>query len=217
MYKDKRALIARYVRKGTKVLDVGFAGQAVTADDPVWPHALLKQAGAEVWGLDLELADEYAQDPHYVAADAEAFSLPERFEVIFAGDVIEHLSNPGAFLTRCRAHLAPGGVFLITTPNAFNLFTMSDMLTHREPQVHPEHTMYFTGTTLTRLLTNNGLAVQEIGTLFTQPFRAKPGTRRESMKKRLLNALYRLLSKKTDKFVETLVVVAKSDESRRPA
>jgi 2-polyprenyl-3-methyl-5-hydroxy-6-metoxy-1,4-benzoquinol methylase len=48
----------------------------------------------------------------------ETHQLGETFEVIVAGDVIEHMSNPGLFLDNCRRHLEPGGQLILTTPNA---------------------------------------------------------------------------------------------------
>ena len=54
-----------------------------------------------------------------VAADAEEFDLGRSFEVVWAGEIIEHLSCAGGFLDAARRHLEPGGRLVITTPNAF--------------------------------------------------------------------------------------------------
>lgn len=51
----------------------------------------------------------------YVTADT---MLDERFDVILASEVVEHLSDPGAFITVLRDHLAPGGTLVLTTPAA---------------------------------------------------------------------------------------------------
>jgi SAM-dependent methyltransferase len=48
-------------------------------------------------------------------ADACSLEFNEKFDVIVAGDVIEHLDNAGGFLSSCHRHLLPGGVLLITT------------------------------------------------------------------------------------------------------
>src|SRR4051812_50186740 len=42
------------------------------------------------------------------------------FDVVLCGDVVEHLRNPEAFLTRVRPLLRPGGKLVLTTPNVAN-------------------------------------------------------------------------------------------------
>ena len=50
--------------------------------------------------------------------NAENFALgSHRFDLIVSFQVIEHLYDPGAMLRNVKAHLKPGGIFLVTTPN----------------------------------------------------------------------------------------------------
>ncbi|MBV9159686.1 MAG: class I SAM-dependent methyltransferase [Candidatus Kaiserbacteria bacterium] len=205
IYATKRALIERLIQPGDVVLDVGFRGQGIKKDSGEWPHALLKARAADVYGLDLALDPEYENNDHYRAANAEEFEFPISFDVIFAGDLIEHLSNPGRFLERCRTSLKSGGRLILTTPNTFNLFNMTEKLTKREPTVNPDHTMYLNEKTLRQLLSKNGMQVADVGFLYTLGYE-----HRESWKKKMLNILYAFLARFTDKFVETLVVVAKA-------
>lgn len=51
----------------------------------------------------------------FVEAETE---LGRDFDVILASEVVEHVPDPRAFLRAMRAHLAPGGVLLLTTPAA---------------------------------------------------------------------------------------------------
>lgn len=44
--------------------------------------------------------------------------LSRPFDVIFASEVIEHVSDPGAFLDTLSAYLAPDGMLALTTPRA---------------------------------------------------------------------------------------------------
>ena len=53
------------------------------------------------------------------AGDAQALDLGRTFDVVWAGELIEHLSCAGAFLDGARRHLEPGGRLVLTTPNAF--------------------------------------------------------------------------------------------------
>lgn len=70
------------------------------------------------------LAETAARAPyaHLIQGNAENFDLGNgRFDLVVSFQVIEHLYNPGAMLENVRAHLKPGGVFLVTTPNLSGL------------------------------------------------------------------------------------------------
>ncbi len=203
MYRDKQELIEREIRNTDRVLDIGFLGQGIRKDNPKWPHALIRRRAQEVFGLDITLDDEFRADPHYIEGNAENFLLPVQVDVIFAGDLIEHLSNPGLFLDSCKRALLPCGRLIITTPNTFNLFNLAEKLTKREPTVNPDHTFYFNSKTLLKLLEKNGMRAETVDYLYTLGY-----GHAESWKKKALNMIYAVLSKFTTKFAETLVVVA---------
>ena len=203
VYRNKAELIRALVTKDDVVLDVGFWGQGVGHESPHWPHKLLKERAKEVYGLDLELDEPYASDAHYLKASAERFDFPVKFTLIFAGDLIEHLSNPGLFLESCKRNLAPGGRLLVTTPNTFNLFNLAEKLTKREPTTNKDHTCYLNTRTLTTLFEKNGFTASSFDYVYELDVEY-----RESFKKKVLNVLYWLLSRCTDKFTETLVVTA---------
>jgi len=48
----------------------------------------------------------------------ENIQLNRKFEVVVAGDVLEHVSNQGLFLDNIAHHLEPDGELILTTPNA---------------------------------------------------------------------------------------------------
>lgn len=204
IYRDKRALIDAVIHPDDIVLDIGFYGQGITAHSENSAHYLLKKRAKEVWGIDLEYDESIVDDPaHYIHGNAESFSIDKKFCVVFAGDLIEHLSNPGLFLETVRRHLLPEGILVMTTPNTFNLFNLTEKLTKDEPTVNPDHTFYFNKKTLRVLLQKNGWEVESISYLYSLG-----ELHRESWKKRVLNVLYKTLSLWTPKFVETLVIVA---------
>lgn len=151
----KADIIARYARPGMTVLDIGFAGQAVAADNPNSPHSLLKQTGATVYGLDLTLPDGYDRE-RYREGSADNFDFGRAFDAIFAFDLIEHLSNPGLFLACCRKHLAPGGALILTTPNAHGFYPMLLKLFHGVAPCNPDHVAWYDAPTVLKLLNKNG-------------------------------------------------------------
>lgn len=201
IYKNKRELISAAVRKTNSVLDIGFWGQGITLDNPRWPHNALKKSANEVYGIDLEFDETQFPTPHYIKASAEDFDFPKKFDVIFAGDLIEHLSNPGLFLQSCKRNLAKNGRVIISTPNVFNLFNMASKLTRYEPIVNKDETTYFSFRLLRQLAGKNGFKVISYDYVYDLEYGFK-----ESLKKKVLNVIYRFLTLFTDKFVETLVV-----------
>ncbi len=205
IYKNKRELIEKEIDSTEAVLDVGFLGQGVTRGDHNWPHQLIKNRTKDTYGLDLEIPQgKDFPENRYFEGSAESFNLPISPDIIFAGDLIEHLSNPGLFLGSSSKHLKPNGKLIITTPNCFSLFNLAEKLTKTEPTVNKDHTCYFNLKTLTQLLNKNGWQVESVGYIYTLDVLYK-----ESWKKKLLNLIYNLVSHITPKFLETIVVIAK--------
>ena len=204
VYKNKKDLIESLIRPEDVVLDVGFWGQGVTVDDQNWPHKLLKHRARDAYGLDLVFDTNKFSQEKYFEASAEDFLISTTFDSIFAGDLIEHLSNPGLFLGNSKKHLKPDGRLIITTPNCFSLFNLTEKITKYEPTVNKDHTCYFNHKTISQLLGKNGLSVESAGYLYSLDVEFK-----ESWKKKVLNILYKFISIFTPKYLETIVVVAK--------
>lgn len=204
-YKNKKKLIWDLITSSDTVLDVGFWGQGTPSDASNWVHAILKSTGAQVYGVDLDFDEnKVVPQDHYYKGTAESVNFPISFTKIFAGDLIEHLSNPGLFLNACERILTADGRLIITTPNTFNLFNIAEKISKQEPTVNADHTFYFNSKTLRTLLYKNNFEIESVGYVYTLEPNFVP-----SWKKKLLDGIYFLLSLVTDKFLETLVIVAK--------
>lgn len=207
VYKNKIDLIEKTITAGDVVLDVGFWGQGVKKDESNWPHGLIVKKAKQVDGVDLvvDVKKMHELNPRgiYISASAEDFSFKKKYTKIFAADIIEHLPNPGFFLEQCRKHLTSEGVLILSTPNAFNLFVLAGKMMHSEPVVNSDHTCYFNITTLRQLLNKCGWELVEYGYLYTLGL-----SHRESIRKKFLNIVYRMLFFFTQKYMETIVVVA---------
>jgi predicted TPR repeat methyltransferase len=101
---------------------------------------------------------------HIIHGDVEQMApelRKEKFDIILAGEIIEHLANPGLFL-QCISSIMDGGTELVlTTPNAPSVkgFLFSIM---RQEKVHPDHNYYFSYRTLKQLLEKFDLNCKEI-------------------------------------------------------
>lgn len=107
-------------KRRPRVLDVGCAyggflvafaeqGARVTGIDIDERYVHLAAANLRERGLDGELVHGDA------AADHPRFR--GRFDLVIANDVLEHVPQPGPFLSRLREWLAPGGAAYLEIPN----------------------------------------------------------------------------------------------------
>ena len=118
-----------------------------------------KVTGIDVDAQALELLARALPGERLLLADVSA-DLPEselgRYELVLAGEVLEHVGDADAFLRGCAALLAPGGRLCVTVPNACCPKIGLRALSGRE-SVHPDHRVYYGPRTLTRTLEAAGL------------------------------------------------------------
>jgi SAM-dependent methyltransferase len=160
---------------GRKTLHVGVGGQIddhqETEKELAVParslHYELAKVAGSLTGIDINpFAIEImrrAVPGRYIVGDIMDTSLPDRFkddlfEVIIFADVVEHLDNFGMALRNLSGMLAPGGVIVISTANAFFFGGFVKML-FRYETTHVEHTCHFSYLTLKRTLEMNGLRI----------------------------------------------------------
>jgi 2-polyprenyl-6-hydroxyphenyl methylase / 3-demethylubiquinone-9 3-methyltransferase len=114
-----RDLTEKLPFKGLRILDIGCGGGLLSE-----PMARL---GATVVGADaaagnIPVAQFHAQqsglDIEYRHITAEQLAVDgEQFDVILNMEVIEHVSDPAAFLEACKDLLKPGGLIICSTIN----------------------------------------------------------------------------------------------------
>lgn len=152
--------------EGATVLDIGVVQHDIDSTErDMWLHGLIADRAAYCKGIDIdEEGVEYLEEEGYDVelADAESFELGESFDVIVAGEIIEHLSNVGRFLDSVGAHLDENGVFIVTTPNPFYWGRFRDILLFGDKPVNPEHTCWFDSDTLEQVLDRHGFEVEEL-------------------------------------------------------
>ena len=136
--------------EGRDVLDCGaadhyFAEEKMAED--CWLHAKVALQARSCTGIDI-LEDRVEElnrlGPYnFLYMNAETMTFRSEFDVVLAGEFIEHLFNPGLFLSSARNALRPDGLIVLTTPNAYRFTSLvKSTLTGRE-YCHPEHTCYF--------------------------------------------------------------------------
>lgn len=162
-YWSKHKWIMKHI-KGRNVLDLGCVEHVMTETDVPWLHEMVRRNAASVLGVDFleqEVQGLREQGYNVVCADVETMELGKKFDVIVAGDIIEHLANPGKFLQQAARHLVPGGLLLVTTPNPFCMLRFWRGLLHGRVGSNPEHTCWFSMKTLRGLAGRFGWEVRE--------------------------------------------------------
>ena len=86
------------------------------------------------------------------------------FDVIFAGEIVEHIYHDDRFLAQLRGLLAPDGVVALTTPNLFFAVNRLVMPLGRMPYFawEPYHYHFYSKATLTKLFTDAGFKVRRV-------------------------------------------------------
>ncbi len=127
---DRTELFVRYVGgPGRRVLDIGCRTGALT-------RAYLD--GNEVVGLDVDReslaeAAKLGIETHWADADQPLPFPDESFDVVVAGEVLEHLREPARLVAEAQRVLRPSGTLVGSVPNSFRLKNRLLFLLGRSP------------------------------------------------------------------------------------
>jgi len=142
-----------FTAPGSSLLDVGAAsgiflnlareaGFRVTG---IEPSAALVADARELYGLEL------------FCGSAEQFVSREKFAAVTLLDVLEHVTDPDAFLSLLGGFLAPGGTLVIVTPDIGSL--AARIMGGRWWHFRVAHINFFNRRSLARLLDKHGFEI----------------------------------------------------------
>jgi hypothetical protein len=201
---SKFDLLAHHVR-GRNVLHLGAVGETCEdtevrvrrAVDSV--HALITDLATRCVGVDNDepsvtaLTDRGVFD-NLLLADVTKLTpadidLP-KVDVVFAGDTIEHLTEPGRMLDVINRLSGPETQLVLTTPNALGLNLFLKNLRGREVE-GPDHVCSFNAYTIGNLVERYGWRIDELLTCY-QPRAAELNPRTFRLGKVILSRFPRL-------------------------
>jgi len=167
--------------KNKTVLDIGCVGMGKhdTMGGKNWLFGITNKLSKRVVGIDInekgvrELVS-LGYNAQVINAE-EPFDLNEKFEIITAEEVIEHLSNLGIFLENVKRHLTGEGLFILTSPNAIShSFYLQRLLYGKISDVSlSSHTHWHTEETLRSLLQKHGFKILKIELMHPEPAEPK--------------------------------------------
>jgi 2-polyprenyl-3-methyl-5-hydroxy-6-metoxy-1,4-benzoquinol methylase len=169
----------REICRGKRVLHLGCSsGQFVQdrIDRGSLLHGILQKEATDIYGVDLDGASlaimrKLGFDNLFEgnAEHLDELSLDETFDIVLAGDLIEHITRPGAMLDGIKRFMRPNtGRFVVSTPNAFGLHFQIRRWMGNYTE-HPEHVCFYSPETLQHLLERHGYNVQEMQGCYTEP------------------------------------------------
>ncbi|MBF0214163.1 MAG: methyltransferase domain-containing protein [Magnetococcales bacterium] len=150
---------------GKRVLDIGVVSHSAnTFDLESWRHGKIARSAAYCLGIDIlePLVNELqSRGFHVRCADATSDQdLGERFELVFIGDVVEHVERPAALLAFAGRHLTPDGSILMATPNPFSRKFVRQLVREGVMVVNLDHISWVTPSMAYELGRRGGVALR---------------------------------------------------------
>lgn len=163
MKEERGNLLKALVGKGKSVLDIGCRDGALTK---------FFAEGNDVLGVDID--DQVLSEAAKLGIRTRHLDLngdwselgEERFDVVVAGEVLEHLYYPASIMKKVAKRLSPGGRFVGSVPNAFSLKNRLRYLAGSKrytPLSDPTHITQFSAPELEGMLKSHFVEVKILG------------------------------------------------------
>jgi len=133
---------------------------------------LASNLGLKAFGVEVEAG---TREEAQLKSDCQIYSPEEvlasgaQFDIVFLGDVLEHLSNPSSVLGEVKALLAPNGLLIIQGPLegaitiSNTLLSVKARLLSKSPSKFPPyHVSLATRKSIKKTLEINGLEIQKL-------------------------------------------------------
>lgn len=161
-------LIPAAATPDASLLDVGCGGGLLA------PHLIgYRHVGVDLSAAALAIAAQHGVEP--VHASAESLPFPDRsFDVVVAGEILEHVEDLGATVAEALRVLRPGGLFVCDTINAtwrarVSLVTIGERMPGGPPSGCHEPRLFVSPARLRDLCAAGGVDL-EVGGLRPNPW-----------------------------------------------
>lgn len=189
----RERIILNYI-KNKNVLDLG-----VGDTDYRFLHRFIVKHSKSAVGIELDenRAKKLNNQGYNIkVGNAETINLNKKFDVVIAGDLIEHIDNPGLMLDNITDHLKEDGIFICNTPNIYSFnFSLKSLISGGNVKHFHEHTLGFTAQLLHTLFKRHRLKIKKT-IYFTHP------------EKSFLSKIIRLAGKISKKWNENILIIA---------
>ena len=189
-----------------KILEIGcLSGKIIS---------ILKTNGWKAYGIDIiDKPDVFDKDIMFIKHNVEN-GIPfddNFFDVVYAGEVIEHLYDTDEFIKEVNRILKNNGYFIVTTPNISSFINRCLLLAGKLPRYveykkgGAGHIHFYTMKILEDQLYDNGFNIEKkIGNFFSFPDITKG--------KKIRKSILSFLGDYFPTFSENLIIVAKVEK-----
>jgi 2-polyprenyl-3-methyl-5-hydroxy-6-metoxy-1,4-benzoquinol methylase len=138
-------------------------------------HSLLESVSSDLYGIDIDadslsiMRNELGFKNLYEGDVERLEEVPVSgtFDIVVAGDLLEHITCPGAMLEGVKRFLEPSSELIVSTNNAFGLhYQIKRWLGGYVEQF--EHVCFYSPETLVHLFQRHGYVVTEMCGAFTE-------------------------------------------------
>jgi 2-polyprenyl-3-methyl-5-hydroxy-6-metoxy-1,4-benzoquinol methylase len=217
-HKFTNYIFEHYPGQKFKLLEVGCG-----------PGYLLKRLqllGWDVSGLEIsEFSASFGRE-HFglpiQTGNIETFTgfSENQYEMVYMGDVLEHLRSPSATVAKFRQMLVPGGLLVLALPSTMNLPSIRAGMgvygllgRQRKMDIPPYHLYEFTPATITRLLQKHQFKVVDLVNSVKKPSQIRLGGNKLEMAGKLVGQYPTYyLNKLTGGFGDRIWVVAQNEK-----
>ncbi len=157
--------------QGRRVLHLGAADHPYTdmrLRNGDWLHSKITAAASHCLGIELDpaivtrlAADHGITNLRVGNAERLGDLALGQWDVVVAGEIIEHLNCPGDMFAGVAKLLAPGGEFVISTTNAYCLRRCLRLVVGTE-SIHPDHVAFYSHRTLAALAGRYGFTAARV-------------------------------------------------------
>ena len=162
--------------RNKRVLHIGCCDHVplikLKIDNHDWLHGLITECSEYTVGIDIDanavsealrisgLKNMFAGE--ITSADIVESVRGKQFDIALFGEVVEHISNPVAFLQRFRENYGSMvGQIVITVPNALRAGNVRGAFRNTET-INSDHRFFFTPYTIAKVACDAGFAPEEI-------------------------------------------------------
>ena len=170
-FHGSRISVVRSIAQDKKVLDLGCVSHHYNFSRDKWLHQHVVDVAAECVGADydevgVKQLNESGYDVIHVDVTGDFSAALERgpFDVVVAGEIIEHLPAPQALLSMAHAVLRPGGELVVTTPNPYAPHRQRNGVNGRTWE-NVDHVFYAFPSGMAELADRTGLVLTRYGTV----------------------------------------------------
>ncbi len=173
-------MLAHYPGRRFRYLEVGCG--------PGYTLKSLESLGWEAHGLEISThAADFARNHlglPVVTGNIETTEefRSDQFDLVYMGDVIEHLRSPSATVAKFGQIIEPGGLLVLALPSALNLPALRIGLAaygvlgrQRKMDIRPYHLYEFTPRTIRALLEKHGFEVVDLKNVVKKPSQIRLG------------------------------------------